>query len=81
MSNTINASQVGAQDMELRNSPVSEEMDEESEVLKQEVPGEPECFFNDQGYSNGNYVCSGNALLRCDYGVWVRTGSCDSENL
>ncbi|MCK5091231.1 MAG: DUF1496 domain-containing protein [Gammaproteobacteria bacterium] len=81
MSNTINASQVGAQDLEMRNSPVSEEMDEESEVLKQEVPGEPVCYFNDESYSNGNYVCSGNALLRCDYGIWIRTGSCDPDNL
>ena len=81
MSNTINASQVGAQDLEMKNSPVSEEMDEESEVLKQEVPGEPVCYFNDESYSNGNYVCSGNALLRCDYGIWVRSGSCDPENL
>ena len=80
MSNTINANQVGAQDLELKNSPISEEMDEESDVLKQEVPGEAECFFNAQGYSNGHYVCSGDALLRCDYGVWVRTGSCDPEN-
>lgn len=80
MSNTINASQVGAQDLELRNSPVSEDADEESEILKQEVPGEPLCYFNDQSYSNGIYVCSGNALLRCDYGIWVRTGSCDADN-
>ena len=81
MSNTINANQVGAQDLELRNSPVAEEADDESEVLKQEVPGEPVCYFNDQNYSNGNYVCSGNALLRCDYGIWVRSGSCDPDNL
>lgn len=80
MSNTIQASQVGAQDEELKNSPISEEADDEREVLKQEVPGELVCYFNNQSFSNGNYVCSGNALLRCDYGIRARVGSCDPEN-
>ena len=80
MSNTIKASQVGAQDPELKNSPIAEEGDDETEVLKQEMPGEAVCFFNNQSYSNDSIVCSGSALLRCDYGIWVREGSCDTDN-
>ncbi|MEE8042835.1 MAG: hypothetical protein V3T15_08585 [Pseudomonadales bacterium] len=38
--------QVGAPDPELKNSPIAEEMDEESRSLRLEVPGEPVCFFN-----------------------------------
>lgn len=80
MPNTINVTQVGAQDPELKNSPVAEEMDDEVQALKQELPGEPACHFNNQAFAHGEYVCSSNALLRCDYGIWVRTGSCDSDN-
>jgi hypothetical protein len=80
MPNTIDVKQVGAQDLELRNSPVAEELDDEAEVLKQELPGEPVCYFNNQEFNSGDYVCSGNALLQCDYGVWMRSGSCDSDN-
>jgi hypothetical protein len=38
------------------------------------------CFFNDVSYSNGHYVCSGDELLRCERGKWVRLGSCDPDN-
>ncbi len=33
--------QVGAPDPELKNSPIAEEMDEDSPFLRLEVPGEP----------------------------------------
>ena len=72
--------QVGAPDPERRNSPVAEETDEEYEVLRREIQGEPVCFFNDQSFGHGTYVCSGSTLLRCDYGLWVRIGSCDPDN-
>jgi hypothetical protein len=49
-------------------------------VLRREVPGEPVCYFNDQSFKHGSYVCSGSTLLRCDYGLWVRMGSCDPDN-
>jgi len=42
MSERIQMPQVGAQDPQLKNSPIVEEADEEEAmVFKQEVPGEP----------------------------------------
>ncbi len=73
MSNSHTPPHVGAQDPELRSSPIAMEMDEESDVLKQEVPGEPACYFNDIAYQHGDYVNSGGMLLRCDRGVWVQS--------
>lgn len=81
MATSLNITQVGAADPELKNSPVEQEGDEEREYIKQQVPGEAVCYFNNQAYNNGSYVCSSNILLRCDYGVWIQTGSCDPENL
>lgn len=81
MSSSLNIIQVGAADPELKNSPVEQEGDEEREYIKQQVPGESVCYFNNQTYKNGSYVCSSNILLRCDYGVWMQAGSCDPENL
>ncbi|WP_455209140.1 hypothetical protein [Kaarinaea lacus] len=72
--------QVGAPDPEAKTSPIAEEFDEEYEVVKQEVPGEPVCYFNGTAYKNNQNVCSGSARLRCNYGVWMRTGSCDPDN-
>lgn len=80
MPERIHAPQVGAPDPERQNSPIAEELDEDYDVLKQEVPGEAACLFNDTAYPNGAHVCSGAALLRCDYGIWVRAGSCDPEH-
>lgn len=72
--------QVGAPDPELRNSPIVEDTDENFEVAGQEVSEDAVCYFNDQMYRNGAYVCSGSDLLRCERGAWVRTGSCDPDN-
>ncbi len=80
MNEHIHVTQVGAPDPELNNSPIAEEFDEDLEVLRQEVPGDPVCVFNNTSYPSGKRVCSGNALLRCDYGIWVREGSCDPDN-
>lgn len=71
---------VGAQDPELKNSPIAREDDEQFEVLKQEVPGEPVCFFNGRQYPNNAHVRSGTGLLRCDHGIWVPAGSADPDN-
>jgi hypothetical protein len=72
--------QVGAPDPELRTSPILEEQDEDFEVLKLETPGEPVCYFNNRSFPQGARVCSGEALLRCDYGIWIRIGSCDRDS-
>ena len=45
--------QVGAQDPELRNSPIAQEEDEDTDVVRQQVPGEPVCWFNGRDYRDG----------------------------
>jgi hypothetical protein len=71
---------VGAVDPELDTSPIADEGEEDFEVLRQALPGEPVCQFNGQSFPNGAHVCSGGGLLRCEYGIWVRAGSCDPDN-
>jgi hypothetical protein len=72
--------QVGAQDPQLKNSPIAEEEGEDTEVVRQQVPGEPVCFFNGKAYENGDYVASGPELLRCSYGIWIDAGGSDPGN-
>ena len=72
--------QVGAQDPELPNSPIAEEEDEDTDVVRQQVPGEPVCFYNGTSYAHGTFVQSGTQLLKCSYGVWVESGSADPDN-
>jgi hypothetical protein len=70
---------VGAPDPERRNSPIFDEADAEDLSLDLELETGV-CYFNDQAYAIGEYVCSGNELLRCEErGVWVREGSCQPE--
>lgn len=80
MSERIGAPHVGAPDPELRNSPVIEESAEDFEVLGQETIEAPACYFNGADYPHQTLVCSGDELLRCVYGNWVRLGSCDPDN-
>lgn len=63
----------GAPDPELKNSPIASEYDEDFEVLRQEVD-EAVCYFNGQVFSEGAYIQSGDAYLRCDKGLWVSAG-------
>ena len=72
--------QVGAQDPELRNSPIADEEDEDTDVVRQQVPGEPVCYFNGSVYRSGDFVKSGSQVLKCHYGVWVDEGSSDPTN-
>jgi hypothetical protein len=71
---TAHPPQLGAQDPERKNSPVAWEQDEEVDAVREMVPEEPTCFFNDRAYVHGTIIGSGSALLRCDNGVWVPTG-------
>lgn len=71
---------VGAPDPEKRNSPVVEETAEDFEVVEQEIVESPVCYFNDKAYSHKSLVCSGDELLRCDRGQWIRLGTCHPEN-
>ncbi len=80
MSTRQRPAQVGAPDPELRNSPIIEETDEDYPLAGQDLPGEAECHFNGQSYRDGQFICSGNELLRCQRGAWLREGSCDPEH-
>ena len=70
--------QVGAPDPERKCSPILDhESIGEDEVTFDFEPETGVCYFNDQAYGVGEYVCSGNELLHCEErGVWVRKGSC-----
>jgi hypothetical protein len=72
--------QVGAQDPELENSPIADEEDEDTETVRQQVPGEPVCLFNGTSFKHGDFVASGSQVLKCNYGVWVDSGSTDTRN-
>ena len=68
--------QVGAPDPELKTSPIFDGSDDEFLSLDAELETGL-CYFNDQRYELGEYVCSGDELLRCEsQGVWIREGSC-----
>jgi hypothetical protein len=74
-----NRVQVGAPDPELKTSPILDDEDREDYSLEADE-GEGFCYFNDQPFALGDYVCSGSELLRCEeLGVWVREGSCYEE--
>lgn len=62
MSKTGNKPQVGAPDPELQTSPIFDDSDRESLSLDIELE-EGVCYFNDQIYKLGEYVCSGDELL------------------
>jgi len=74
------AEDVGAPDPELNTSPIADEGDEETEVLRQEEPGEPVCYFNNKRFSTGAYIKSGTSILKCDYGIWIPAGPADPDN-
>jgi len=72
---------VGPQDPERRNSPIAEEEDEATDVIRQQVPGEAVCWFNGTEYKDGTYVVSGSQLLQCSGGVWIESAASDPRNL
>jgi hypothetical protein len=72
--------EVGALDPELRNSPVALEFDEEVDTLRQQMPGDPVCYFNGRPFAHGRYISSGGQVLHCQYGVWIDAGSADRDN-
>ena len=64
----------GAPDPELKNSPIADELDEDAESLRQQMPGDVVCYFNDRGFGHGEEIRSGESVLRCNYGLWIRQG-------
>lgn len=71
---------VGVADPELNTSPIADEGDEETEVLRQEMPGEPVCYFNNKSFKTGDYIKTGAVVLKCDYGLWIPAGPADPDN-
>ncbi|MDH3281802.1 MAG: hypothetical protein OEQ18_11845 [Gammaproteobacteria bacterium] len=66
------APDVGAPDPELKNSPILDWEDAEFAVPETESGV---CHFNGVSYTVGEYVSSGNELLRCEErGFWIRQG-------
>lgn len=80
MSERIAAPHVGAPDPEQRTSPILEEADERYAEGVQQLGEAAMCQFNGIAYQRGDYVCSGDELLRCQDGFWLRLGSCDPVN-
>lgn len=69
--------QVGAPDPEMKTSPIFDDEDQDFLSLDAELE-EGLCYFNDLTYKLGDFVCSGNELLRCEErGVWIREGNCE----
>jgi hypothetical protein len=69
---TTTLPQVGAPDPELNTSPIFDPDDDISPDLELETGV---CYFNDVAYRIGQYIASGNEVLRCEgRGVWVREG-------
>ena len=80
MTDLKHATDVGAPDPELNTSPIAEESGDDTETLRQQVPGEPVCYFNEKSFSTGAYIKSGTSVLRCDYGIWIPIGPADPDN-
>ena len=80
MSERIAVPHVGAPDPEKRTSPILEETDDRYAERVQQLGDQAVCYFNDVAYQRGDYVCSGDELLHCQDGLWLRQGSCDPVN-
>lgn len=70
---TLGVTDVGAPDPELENSPVLDSEMEEGEFAGADAETQV-CYFNGVLFPSGDYVRSGDELLRCENGVWVRCG-------
>jgi len=71
----IDVADMGAPDPELENSPVIDTEIEEGEFSGTDCDTQV-CYFNGIRYPVGDYICSGDELLCCENGIWVRSGSC-----
>jgi len=75
---TTRPPQVGAPDPEMRTSPIagqSIEFGEDDTPPDLEAFESGVCYFNNEAFSFGSYVLSGDELLSCEKpGVWVRKG-------
>lgn len=78
MTDIRNTPRVGAPDPELNTSPIFDGSEEDLSLDRELESGV--CYFNNESFSIGSYVCSGDELLRCeDGGVWIKEGSCYTD--
>ncbi|MDH3560913.1 MAG: hypothetical protein OEN52_08175 [Gammaproteobacteria bacterium] len=76
MSDVRQLPKVGAPDPDMKNSPIFDDSDADELSLDLELETGV-CYFNNITYALGDYVCSGDEMLRCEErGVWVREGIC-----
>lgn len=81
MTERIAVEQVGAPDPERRNSMIIDDVaDDDLDGVDLDSVEFASCHFNDRAYPSGQQVCSGDELLRCEHGKWLRIGSCDPDN-
>ena len=80
MTDFKHATDVGAPVPELNTSPIAEENSDDAAVIRQQVPGEPVCYFNGKSFATGAYIKSGASVLKCDYGIWIPAGPGDPDN-
>lgn len=81
MTETQRQIDVGSPDPEARTSLILEEGDEDFDLLAQALEEQGVCYFNNVAYDHGSFVCSGSGeQLRCEKGIWIREGGCDSTN-
>jgi hypothetical protein len=79
MPTTTRITQVGAADPEQRTSPIFDDTQESFLSLDYELES-PFCYFNSESFGIGQFVCSGDQLLKCNgRGVWVVVGACERE--
>lgn len=67
--------QVGAPDAERNTSTIIDESEYDENAASPDLEREaPACYFNDEPFAHGDYVQSGDEVLKCERGVWVRRG-------
>jgi hypothetical protein len=82
MVTNVGTRDVGAVDPKLKTSPIAEEMSEDWQLLRQEVPegAAPMCYFNGESFQSGAFVRSGTVVLECREGLWIEAGPADPRN-
>lgn len=72
---TMRIVDVGAPVDGKKTSPIGTETAEDEALIPPDTAtGDPVCWFNDQEFGQDEMVYSGNDILRCDGGIWVRAG-------
>ena len=75
MDKTMRIVEVGAAEDGKRTSEIVDEEGVDVRVEQTIVPGAGACWFNDQEFDHDEMIYSGNDILRCDAGKWVRAGT------